>query len=308
MAPASQFLPIAYFEGKLTPFKDANISIATNALHYGTAAFGGMRGIINPENPNEVLLFRLDAHTKRLSRSATYLRHEISPKQIEKAILETIKANKPTGSFYVRPLVYASGLVLTPTLHTVKKDLCIYLMALEDYLPASGVSCCFSSWMRQMDASLPLRGKMSGTYITSGLAKAEASDRGFDEALLMNSQGKVSEGSGMNIFLVRNGQLITPGVEHDILEGITRDSVIILAKELGMEVVERPVDKSELLIADEVFLTGTAAKVTPVNRIENVKFKGPYPVAEKLKAELTRITEGKGTDHKDWVTAVPLDG
>ena len=137
-------------------------------------------------------------------------------------------------------------------------------MELGDYLSPDGVSCRISSWYRQEDRSLPLRGKISGAYITSSLAKTEAVESGFDEAILLNSQGKVSEASGMNIFLVRNGELITPGLDQDILEGITRDSVIQIAKDLGIKVIERAVDKSEFFIAEEVFLSGTAAKVTPV--------------------------------------------
>jgi len=140
----------------------------------------------------------------------------------------------------------------------------MYCIELGDYLSPDGVSCRMSSWTRQEDRSLPLRGKISGAYITSSLAKTEASLSGFDEALLLNSSGKVSEASGMNLFIVRNGDLITPGVDQDILEGITRASVIELAKSFGINVIERPVDKTELLLADEVFLTGTAAKITPV--------------------------------------------
>ena len=135
-----------------------------------------------------------------------------------------------------------------------------------------------SSWTRQEDRSLPLRGKISGAYITSSLAKTEASLTGFDEALLLNSSGKVSEASGMNLFIVRNGDLITPGVDQDILEGMTRASVIELAKDFGINVIERPVDKTELLIADEVFLTGTAAKITPVKKIESTELNVERPI------------------------------
>ena len=139
-----------------------------------------------------------------------------------------------------------------------------------------------SSWTRQEDRSLPLRGKISGAYITSSLAKTEASLSGFDEALLLNSSGKVSEASGMNLFIVRNGELITPGVDQDILEGITRASVIELAKSFGINVIERPVDKTELLIADEVFLTGTAAKITPVKQIESTNINNDRPIMKKI--------------------------
>ena len=163
-----------------------------------------------------------------------------------------------------------------------------------------------SSWTRQEDRSLPLRGKISGAYISSSLAKTEASLSGFDEALLLNSSGKVSEASGMNLFIVRNGELITPGVDQDILEGITRASVIELAKSFGINVIERPVDKTELLIADEVFLTGTAAKITPVKKIESTELNVERPIMNKLKNKLIEITEGRSQDYDNWVTRISL--
>ena len=156
------------------------------------------------------------------------------------------------------------------------------------------------------EISLPLRGKISGAYITSSLAKTEASLSGFDEALLLNSSGKVSEASGMNLFIVRNGDLITPGVDQDILEGITRASVIELAKSFEINVIERPVDKTELLIADEVFLTGTAAKITPVKKIESSELNGERPIMNKLKSKLIEITEGRSQDYDNWVTRISL--
>jgi branched-chain amino acid aminotransferase len=159
--------------------------------------------------------------------------------------------------------VYTSDLGISPRLHDVEKNFFVYGLELGDYLSPEGVTCRISSWYRQEDRSLPLRGKISGAYITSSLAKTEAVESGFDESILMNAQGKVSEASGMNVFIVRNGVLITPGHEQDILEGITRDSILTVARAMGIEVVERPVDKSELLIADEVFLSGTAAKSPP---------------------------------------------
>ena len=163
-----------------------------------------------------------------------------------------------------------------------------------------------SSWTRQEDRSLPLRGKISGAYITSSLAKTEASLSGFDEALLLNSSGKVSEASGMNLFIVRNGDLITPGVDQDILEGITRASVIELAKSFGINVIERPVDKTELLIADEVFLTGTAAKITPVKKIESTELNVERPIMNKLKNKLIEITEGRSQDYDNWITRISI--
>jgi branched-chain amino acid aminotransferase len=298
------FLETAYFQNKFVPFKEANISIATHALHYGTGAFGGMRGIPNPDNADQILLFRLDRHCNRLSESAKLLGYDLPGSKIQQIIIDFVKKNKPTKSFYIRPFVYTSDLGIAPRLHKIEKDFFVYGLELGDYLPPDGISCRISSWYRQEDRSLPLRGKISGAYITSSLAKTEAVESGFDEAILMNSQGKVCEASGMNIFMVRNNQLITPGFNQDILEGITRDSILTIARDMGIETAERAIDKTELLIADEVFLSGTAAKVTPVKQIENYHLSTERPITEKIKAKLTSITENQEPEYQDWIYVV----
>ena len=300
------FLPFAYFEHQFVPFKDANVSIATHALHYGTGAFGGMRGIPSSDNPQQILLFRLDRHSERLSNSAKFLGYDLPADKIQQLIIDFVKKNQPDTSFYIRPFVYTSDLGIAPRLHKIEKNFLIYGIELGDYLPPGGISCRISSWYRQEDRSLPLRGKVSGAYITSSLAKTEAVESGFDEAILMNSQGKISEASGMNIFMVRNGKLITPGFDQDILEGITRDSIITIAKDLGIEVEERAVDKTELFIADEVFLSGTAAKITPVKRVETYHLSNERPITEKLKTKLSEITANKDKNYQDWVYALDL--
>ena len=300
------FLPIAYFEGQFRDFNDAKISIATHALHYGTGAFGGLRGIPDPQTSGQILLFRLDRHCQRLSTSARLLNYDLPADKIQSVLIDFVKKNCPTVSFYIRPFVYTSDLGISPRLHNVEKNFFVYGLELGDYLSPDGVSCRISSWHRQEDRSLPLRGKISGAYITSSLAKTEAVESGFDEAILMNSQGKVSEASGMNVFIVRHGKLITPGYEQDILEGITRDSILTLARDLGIEVVERPVDKSELLIADEVFLSGTAAKITPVRQVETYVLPTERPITNRLRDKLTAITEGRDTVYQDWVFPISI--
>jgi len=302
-----QFLKYAWFDGNCIPFAEAKISIATHALHYGTAAFGGMRAIPNPSDDNEFLLFRVDKHIKRLSQSAKFLLSDIDENYIYSSLKSIIEKNKPSKPIYIRPFVYTSDLGIAPRLHNIETNFFIYCIELGDYLSPEGVSCRMSSWTRQEDRSLPLRGKISGAYITSSLAKTEASLSGFDEALLLNSSGKVSEASGMNLFIVRNGDLITPGVDQDILEGITRASVIELAKADGINVIERPVDKTELLIADEVFLTGTAAKITPIKQIESTKLSGERPIMNKLRSKLIEITEGRSKDYDSWITRIKLN-
>ncbi|MBD0264322.1 MAG: branched-chain amino acid transaminase [Tolypothrix sp. Co-bin9] len=300
------FLAIAYFQNQFLPFAEAKISIATHALHYGTGAFGGLRGILDPQEPKQILLFRLDRHCQRLSDSAKYLHYNLPATKIEEIIIEFVKRNKPTKSFYIRPFVYTSDLGISPRLHNIDKDFFVYGLELGDYLSPEGVSCRFSSWYRQEDRSLPLRGKISAAYITSSLAKTEAVESGFDEAILMNAQGKVSEASGMNIFMVRNGQIFTPASDQDILEGITRDSILTIAKDLGIKTVEGSIDKSELLIADEVFLSGTAAKIVPVTKIESYKLPENRPITEKLREKLTAITENRESNYRDWVYPISI--
>jgi branched-chain amino acid aminotransferase len=306
------FLPIAYFEGQFRDFDDAKISIATHALHYGTGAFGGLRGIPDLGEAGtegaakRVLLFRLDRHCQRLSTSARLLNYDLPADRIQAVIGDFVRKNQPETPFYIRPFVYTSDLGISPRLHDVEKNFFVYGLELGDYLSPEGVTCRISSWYRQEDRSLPLRGKISGAYVTSSLAKTEAVESGFDESILMNAQGKVSEASGMNVFIVRNGVLITPGHEQDILEGITRDSILTVARAMGIEVVERPVDKSELLIADEVFLSGTAAKITPVRRVEFYQLSTHRPVTDRLRNRLTAITEGRDPAFQDWVFPIEL--
>ena len=252
------------------------------------------------------MLFRLDRHCQRLSDSARFLHFDLPAAKIQQVITDFVKKNHPATPFYIRPFVYTSDLGIAPRLHNIEKDFLVYGLELGDYLSPEGVSCRISSWHRQEDRSLPLRGKISGAYITSSLAKTEAVESGFDEAILLNSQGKICEASGMNIFVVRRGQLITPGPEQDILEGITRDSILTLARDLGIPVVERALDKSELFIADEVFLSGTAAKITPVRKIENYELVTERPITTQLKTKLAAITENREPAYQDWVSVISL--
>lgn len=301
------FLEFAYFQHQFVPMADANISIATHGLHYGTAALGGLRGIPNPQNPDEILLFRLDRHCQRLSHSARYLKFDLPADKIQQIITALVRKNWPRESFYIRPFVYTSGLGIAPRLHDIEKDILVYGLTMNKDLYPEGIRCRISSWTRQEDRSLPLKAKTSASYITSALAKTEAIASGFDEAILLNSQGKVSETAVSNIFMVRNGVLVTPGVEQDILEGITRDSILQVAQSLGIETQERPIDKSELFIADEVFCSGTAIQITSVNQIENYSLPQDKAIARALKEKLQAVIEKRDTTFQDWVFSVTHD-
>ncbi|NJL83528.1 MAG: branched-chain amino acid transaminase [Chloroflexaceae bacterium] len=301
------FLPIAYFQNQFIPFADAKMSVATHALHYGTGAFGGLRGILDGQNPQKIYLFRLDRHCQRLSQSAKFLHFELPPDKIAQTLIDFVKKNQPTQSFYHSTFCVYVGVGIAPRLHNVEKDFLVYGLVMGDYLSPEGISCRISSWARQEDRSFPLRGKISAAYITSSLAKTEAVESGFDEAILLNSQGKVCEATGMNIFLVRNGQLISPSFDQDILEGINRDSVLTIAQDLGIPTVERPIDKSELYIADEVFLCGTAAKIAPVKKIENYHLPLERPITESLRQILIATLENREPRYQHWVTTVECE-
>ena len=191
-----QFLPYAWFQGRCVPFEEAKVSVATHALHYGTGAFGGMRAIPDPSKPGGMLLFRPERHARRLSQSARLLLADLSEATVMDALVTMLRANRPATPIYLRPFVYTSDLGIAPRLHDIETDFLIYGLELGDYLSPEGVSCRISSWTRQEDRSLPLRGKISGAYITSSLAKTEAVSSGFDEALLMNTRGKVMKPAG----------------------------------------------------------------------------------------------------------------
>ena len=299
------FLPQAYLHNRFLPFEDAHISIATHALNYGTAVLGGIRGLPALHAEDQVLMFRLEAHCQRLSRSAKYLGYSITPDTLQSILIDFVRLNRPRFPFYLRPLIYTSSLGIAPQLHRGDKELLIYGVARENPFEKQGVRCRISSWSRQQDTNQPLRGKTTAAYIASALAKTEAIESGFEEAILLNSQGKVSEASAMNLFLMRNGQLITPSFDQDILEGITRDSVLTLANDLGIPAITRPVDKSELFIADEIFLCGTAAQITPVLSVENYVLPSRQPITTRLKQQLRAVMEGQESRYAHWVN--PID-
>lgn len=300
---SQNLLPFAYFDGKLVPSAEANVSIATHGLQYGTSAFTGMRTLTED---GAVLVFRLADHAKRLSRGAQLLAGSIPEQEIADAIVEFLKKNAPTQPAYLRPFVYNDGAHPVPALHFTEKKLAIYGLEFPGYLSEAGVTMTFSSFPRVPDLALPARGKIGGAYWTSSAAKTEAQLRGFDDAIMMNLHGKVAEGTGMNVFLVKNGVLITPDITQDILEGITRDSLIQMARSMDMPVVERAVDRSELLFADEVFLSGTAAGVTSVRKIETHDLPEDRPTATRLREAYQRAIRGTLPGFEHWVTKIPL--
>ncbi len=304
-------LPFAFFEGKITPIEKAQVSIMTNALQYGTGIFGGMRGYFNKEK-NELNVFRMDDHLTRFLSSLKILGVEIeyTQKDLKKIFLDLIQQNKPEKDVYFRPFAYAGSLNLAPDLDRDNVfSFALYMVPLGDYLPTNkGLSVGVSSWRRISDNAIPSRAKISGGYINSALAKKEAHNSGYDEAIFLNEAGHVAEGSAMNIFLVRNGKVITPSVTEDILEGITRRSVMEIATDLGYEVIERVIDRSELYVSDEVFFSGTAAQVAWISQVEGriIGDGNQGEVSKKIQEMFFNTVRGKDKKYSSWLTTVKI--
>jgi branched-chain amino acid aminotransferase len=299
--------PYAFFRKQFMPLAEAKIGILTHALHYGTACFEGIRGNWN-DDQEQLFLFRVKDHYERMCKGCRILKIEL-PYSVDELCQLTVNVVERSGyreDVYIRPLAYKSSESIGVRLHDLDDDFLIVVATLPAYLDADkGVRCCTSSWRRVDDTTIPARGKITGSYVNSALAKTEANELGFDEAILLNHDGHVSEGSGENIFLVLGGRLVTPPSSDNILMGITRDTVIQLARnELGIETAERQVDRSELYIAEEAFFTGTAAHVSPIIEVDN-RLIGNGGIG-KLTKELQRlyfgVIKGKNSKYLDWCT------
>jgi len=300
----------AYFMGKVVPFEDAKISVATHAFNYGTAVFGGLRGYWNDEQ-KKMYVFRPQDHYRRLLNSAKMMcmETEHTPESLTEVTLELLKAEGWTRDIYIRPLIYKSELGIGVRLHNLTDAVTIFSLPSTQYIKNdTAAHVTVSSWRRVDDNVIPARGKVSGAYANSALIKTEAARAGFDEALVLNQDGHVSEGSAMNVFMVRDGIVITPPVTDNILEGITRRSIIELAKnELGLTVVERSIDRTELFIAEELFMTGTAAQVVAVTRVDfrSVGTGVMGPVTTELRTRYEDILRGKNPKYAKWTVPVP---
>lgn len=306
----SPMLETAFFEGEFVPFADAKVSVGTHALQYGTGAFAGIRGYLDADGET-INIFRLPDHAARLLNSAKLLRAPLpfTRETLASTIVTLVEKNAPTKDVYIRPFVYKSSVQLTPRLMGLDNELAIYMLELGDYLDTSvGVKAAVSSWQRVSDNSVPGRGKLSGAYINSALAKDEAEEKGADEAILLDSHGHVAEGSGCNLFLVRDGVLITAPVTGDILEGITRRSIILFAKDLGIPVEERVIDRSELYIADEAFFCGTGMQIAPIASIDGrpVHDGQVGPITDQLRTIFFDTVRGKNAKYAHFLTKIRI--
>ncbi len=299
----------AFFEGKFVPIEEANINIKTNSFHYGTAIFEGIRAYWNEEHQQLYILFARE-HYQRLLRNckAMFMELPYSVEDLVNITVELLRKNQIKEDVYIRPIVYFKDLKLTPKLIDYTPEIAIYTYNFGRYLDTSkGIRVKVSSWRRNDDNSIPSRWKVAGAYVNSALAKTEALLAGYDEAIMLNQHGFVAEGSGENIFLIREGKAITPSYSEHILEGITRSAVKKLLKnELVVEIEERPVARSELYVADEIFLTGTAAEITPVVEVDNRKIGGGDVgvITKELQDIYFRAVRGMIDRYFGWLTPV----
>ena len=297
--------PYAFCGGQLVPLSEAKIGVMTNSLHYGTAVFEGIRGNWNSEQ-RQLYLFRLREHYHRMFKGCQILKIDL-PYSIDALCQLTVELVEKCGfqeDSYIRPFAYKSTEAVGVRLHDLESDLLVFAFPWGPYLDMDKARCCISSW--RCPREVP-RAKLSGLYINNALAKTEATENGFDEAIMLTSDGYVAEGSGENIFLFVDGELITPASYNDILIGITRDTVIKLAKnELGIETIERSINRNELYTADECFLTGTAANITPVAEVDRRKIGNGEvgEVTRKLQEIYSEVIRGNRAEYLDWCTPV----
>ena len=295
----------AFFHKQFVPLAEAKIEVMTHALHYGTAIFEGIRGNWNSEH-QQIYLFRSKEHYERMQNGCQVLRLNL-PYTTDELCQITIDLVARCGfqeNIYIRPLAYKSSQALGVRLHDLETDFLVFAMPWGRYLDVDKARCSVSSWRRPDETP---RAKISGLYINNALAKTEANENGFDEAIILTSDGYVSEGSGENIFLVIDAKLVTPASYDNFLMGITRDTVIKLAQnELGIETIERHIDRSELYTAEECFLTGTAAHITPVAEIDRRKIGNGEigEITSRLQEIYSEVIRGHNPKYLEWCTPV----
>ncbi len=301
--------PTAFFEGKYVPLEEANINVMTHAFLYGTAVFEGIRGNWN-EQEQQLYLFRVREHIERIRQSAKIMRMELhySDDEIVEMCAEVAKRSGYTEDMYIRPIVYKSTHEIGPRMHNLDDEFLLFTTDFGAYLELdAGIRCVTSSWRRVDDTMIPARAKVNGLYVNNAMAKTEAAQAGADEAIMLNSDGHVSEGSGENIVILRNGTLITPPPQDNVLEGITLETALELAQsELDLPLERRSIDRSELYIADEVFMTGTAAHVTPIIEIDHVAIGDGEPgaVSKQIQERYFQMITGQLPEYSHYLTPV----
>ncbi|MGH2429595.1 MAG: branched-chain amino acid transaminase [Candidatus Limnocylindria bacterium] len=299
----------AFFRGEFVPLRDANINVMTHGFNYGTAVFEGIRAYWNAEE-EQLFALELVPHYERIHASARLLMMEVrqSPEELAEITVELLRRDGLREDVYIRPIVYKSSETIGVRLHNLDADITIFGVPFGQYIDTEGgIRAHVSSWRRTDDNAIPARGKITGAYVNGALAKSEAQLDGFDEAIVLTADGHVSEGSAENLFIVKHGSLITPPVTDNILEGITRGRLMTMAlDELGVATIERSIDRTELYSADEVFLCGTGAQLSPVIEIDRRRIGNgrPGPITKGLAQRYFDAVRGKTPAYRDWLTPV----
>jgi branched-chain amino acid aminotransferase len=299
----------AFFEGQIVPIEEAKISIMTHGFNYGTGCFEGIRAYWNQEE-EQLYLFRLAEHYERFLRSCRILRIDLpySVEELNQITLDLLRREDYRADVYIRPLAYKADEVIGVRLHDLRDGFAMFAVPFGRYLEKEeGAHVCISSWRRVDDNATPARAKITGAYINSALSKTDAILGGYDEALVLSESGHISEGSAENFFMMRDGCLITPPVTSNILEGITRDTIIQLAaEEMGLCTVERPIDRSEVYICDEAFLTGTGVQVAAITQVEHrpIGSGSIGPVVSRLREIYFQVVRGEHPKYRHWCTPV----
>src|SRR5215470_4820082 len=295
----------AYFRGHIVPYSEARVGVLTHALNYGTACFAGIRAYWNP-NEAELFVFRPAEHFERFLESARLLDMTLphTPATLTDALVELLRAELYREDCYARPLAFYADESIGVRLHNLTPEVSIVAMPYGRYIENDeGLHATISSWRRVDDTMIPPRGKIAGAYVNSAFAKTDAQRAGFDEAIVLNNDGHVSEASAANVFVVRRGTALTPPVTDNVLEGITRRSVIeLLSKELGVSVVERSIDRTEITLADEVFLCGTGVQIAAVTRVDHRPIGSGRmgPVASALRPLFFDVVRGTRPGYRRW--------
>ena len=299
----------AYFRGKIVPYSDAKVSVLTHGLNYGTAAFGGVRAYWN-EADQQLWLFRPHDHFRRFLNSGKLLCMEFpeTPESLTQITLELLRTEGYRCDVYIRPLAYKADEIIGVRLHNLIDEFTIVALPFNRYVANdTNAHVTISSWRRVDDNVIPARGKIAGAYANSAFIKTDAQRAGFDEALVLTNEGHISEGSAENVFMVRDGVLVTPSITENILEGITRRTVLELAqKELGLPVQERPIDRTEVYLCDELFMSGTAAQITAITRVDHrpVGSGQMGPITARLRDLFNDVVRGNLPQYRHWNTSV----
>jgi branched-chain amino acid aminotransferase len=298
----------AFFNGEIVPIEQATVSVMTNALNYGTGCFEGIRGYWNADE-GQLLVFQLKPHMERLLRSCKilYMKVPYTADELCQITVDLLKRESFREDVYIRPLVYKSDPTIGVRLNNMTDSFTMFAVGFGQYIDTNALKVCVSSWRRIEDNIIPSRAKVAGAYVNSALAKTEALLNGYDEAIVLGSDGQVSEGSAANFFIVRDGVLVTPPITADLLEGVTRRVVVELARtELGLTVAERAIDRTELYVADEAFFCGTGVEIKPIVEVDRrlVGDGNVGPIASKLVQLYAEVVRGKREAYRDWCTPV----